>query len=500
MRGIFSLNVLERLPNEWKKWFDEDNNCHLDLLSSSMLCKDISYSSLKSFIKRCEEYSLSSVLKSRLKSLSFEVVEETLTSLQKEKGKGNSSSSSSIQNQISDAEINFSVGKVCVENPWKRIRQANGKKKHEVEELSSFMKKMKHFTKTDQIFDIGSGLGYLGLYLHLVHGYKVIGAEGSLSNVNASLKLQNNCLRTTCPAVKFIHWNLDDDGKTIEQAKLVTKNDLLSCTCSCGYDINSVMDVKNSPTSSYDIVSLHSCADLSPIMLKIFSNNENLSSLVSLSCCYHKMLPCVEEEELLATMKTNSKFKNFPLSRNLYDILEKREFKMNTFSLRLAAEESLCQYHNRTKTRNKLTEDVISIAFRAILQTVCEQNGLQMKKRRRHCGKKSSYSTFEEYISIIFEDYLFLTSSNDSFSNLKYLTSQLLQFYLKVKESLKYIALIRTLQLHLQPVLEGLILLDRVLYLKENGFNYSGIFELFDDAISPRNKAIFAFREKFLNL
>jgi hypothetical protein len=49
--------------------------------------------------------------------------------------------------------------------------------------------------------------------------------------------------------------------------------------------------------------------------------------------------------------------------------------------------------------------------------------------------------------------------------------------------------LVFTLRVILGPVVESLILLDRFLYLKENGFN-PFIYPVFDEHVSPRNLAI----------
>lgn len=50
------------------------------------------------------------------------------------------------------------------------------------------------------------------------------------------------------------------------------------------------------------------------------------------------------------------------------------------------------------------------------------------------------------------------------------------------------------LQLALQPVIEGLVLLDRVTFLRECGFTQVWLEKVFKDELSPRNVALVALR------
>ena len=45
----------------------------------------------------------------------------------------------------------------------------------------------------------------------------------------------------------------------------------------------------NDVARNYGLISLHSCGDLTPLMLKLFNNVNEIKYLVAFSCCYHSM-------------------------------------------------------------------------------------------------------------------------------------------------------------------------------------------------------------------
>ena len=82
------------------------------------------------------------------------------------------------------------------------------------------------------------------------------------------------------------------------------------------------------------MISLHSCGDLTPHMLNIFSQNKNyLKFLVTFGCCYHKM----EENG------NCSNFKHFPLSEALNNIFKSKfpNLKLTKYALRVGGQENL---------------------------------------------------------------------------------------------------------------------------------------------------------------
>lgn len=78
----------------------------------------------------------------------------------------------------------------------------------------------------------------------------------------------------TCPSQDQVR--IEDASDMDEDFAVTPKNSLLKSDNS---------DSKNSVT----LLGLHACADLSPLMIQIFEHCENISSMVLLSCCYHKL-------------------------------------------------------------------------------------------------------------------------------------------------------------------------------------------------------------------
>lgn len=141
-----------------------------------------------------------------------------------------------------------------------------------------------------------------------------------------------------CRGITFINWHLSDDVETVcRVGQLVSYLSQLDPTCSCqtkpqgrtrrvrganksefvdnldegendvvceseatnteDRNVPNSQDEKEIPSlcgnkdseSPCTLLGLHACADLSPIAIKVFKDCSQASSLILLSCCYHKM-------------------------------------------------------------------------------------------------------------------------------------------------------------------------------------------------------------------
>jgi hypothetical protein len=83
--------------------------------------------------------------------------------------------------------------------------------------------------------------------------------------------------------------------------------------------------------SGFCMIGLHCCGDLTPTMLKMFCDIEELTCLVCVSCCYHNMEKTADDG-----------FVNFPMSREVADALpdDGADPWWNHFAFRLAAQET----------------------------------------------------------------------------------------------------------------------------------------------------------------
>ncbi|XP_042865756.1 uncharacterized protein LOC122249169 isoform X2 [Penaeus japonicus] len=444
------------------------------------------------------------------------------------------------------------------------------KKRHEVLYLLKLTKRIADVTGSRYVLDIGSGLGYIDSLLHHMLKLTVVGVESQEKYVKSATERQAR-LFSECRGVRHMHWALRDDEETLQRAQReVLEIVKTGVTCTCKEEKKGArkpLENLQSPSSSNCVtgpspehchveensssgksailIGLHSCADLSPIMLKVFQGCPQLSSLILLSCCYHKMAPekwkvegsqgketnCVgavcdtvdtdfnafREEQSPSSLSDEElkvcSFMNFPLSKALKAILAQRKISFSTFGLRLAAQESGLRWMHQTE-KDHITHRN-SVAYRAILEAFCDKDGLTVKRLRRH-ARKSSFDNFEEYINAITMNYKFVPANSSisvedhenslpqekedctgefmQGSTKENITKELTECYKRFEHLFPLIEPLTGLQLALQPVMEALILIDRVSFLKEAGFHNILLEKVFDVAISPRNVALVAIR------
>ena len=114
---------------------------------------------------------------------------------------------------------------------------------------------------------------------------------------------------------------------------------------------------------SFGLISLHSCGDLTPLMLKIFANSsDDLKFVAALSCCYHFMK---SDDDRYG-------FENFPMSSKLKELKRSNGLKMSSFSLRLACQQASSSW--TTKSEQEHEEHTKQVAYRAILDKYCHQS------------------------------------------------------------------------------------------------------------------------------
>lgn len=115
-------------------------------------------------------------------------------------------------------------------------------------------------------------------------------------------------------------------------------------------------ELEEDESSSLCLIGLHSCGDLSPVMMKLFLNIPRFRSLLLVSCCYHRM-------QLVADDPT--KDDNFPLSDKLKGVFNIDWKESIPFLLRLAAQETTNQWLHDSSTGDNQSRHTF---YRAVLQ------------------------------------------------------------------------------------------------------------------------------------
>lgn len=325
-------------------------------------------------------------------------------------------------------------------------RGINLKKEHEIVNFANFIEQRSLQSDTKNILDIGSGLGYLGEELTR-KGFKVLGVEGSEGHSERAEKRKDTNESHTFDTV---HLKIDGSQECLQRLSSLTSEK--SC-----------------------LVGLHCCGDLTPQLLKIFSKIDQFSSLMLVSCCYLKMSPGKDG------------FENFPLSPELKSAVDKSEKPgvFNGFMLRLGAQETVKRWLEMGLEEHK--KHMNNVGFRAVLEKVASDNGIELKKKRRKGVLQRDFDNIDAFKDNLAERYNIDESKVENFSE------QVLECFQENSKHFDLFEILTGLQFLLQSVIENMIHWDRVLYLKEiSEFRECGIFEIFDDLVSPRNKVIYA--------
>uniref|UniRef100_A0A5K4F363 Methyltranfer_dom domain-containing protein n=1 Tax=Schistosoma mansoni TaxID=6183 RepID=A0A5K4F363_SCHMA len=354
-----------------------------------------------------------------------------------------------------------------------------------------------------KIIDIGSGLGYLSNYIgyQLILNYGDFFTEPQIISVECNEDLHVKALK-----------NLSQYN-SLFQVKSLTSivKRLLFRVESTNVDLLQTRLYQFTSGTNYLLLGLHCCGDLSQSMIELFQKDNSAQILLLVGCCYHKMT-----------------VKKFPTS----DYLRKTMFNCNLnfiekcispATLRLACQHSPLKWLNwteldankhRIRVLARIILDLILIrydnlspifeqykrfdpviqcdAIKKLLATNDHDNDMSDNHRSIH------FNDVYPHIIICWQKYLtdILCSSQLTTSDLCFL-----EYYDYFEQIWNLIPGLLALQQLFQPLLETIVLFDRLWYLREyrniNGNNdqkdpyqYSGYIRIFDPVLSPRCMAL----------
>ncbi|KAK9399745.1 methyltransferase-like 25 [Crotalus adamanteus] len=220
------------------------------------------------------------------------------------------------------------------------------------------------------------------------------------------------------------------------------------------------------------VVGLHTCGDLAPSTLRLFNAVPEIKAVCSVGCCYHLLS---EEHEMHE--EGIQGIWGFPLGRYL-----KEEGWFYGRNARMAA----CLALERVAVGQMLPTE--SLFYRAVLQVIVEEC-YGIKRNDRNIGKVYSKSSS-------FLDYVRISLKKLELDESKISDSIILEYLKKYKHRMNELEAFNMLKVVLGPCIEGLILLDRLCYLKEqDNIAWSGLVKLFDPIKSPRCYAVVALKK-----
>ncbi|TDG50948.1 hypothetical protein AWZ03_002603 [Drosophila navojoa] len=320
----------------------------------------------------------------------------------------------------------------------------SAKKCHEVELTAALINKLVKSIIDDTncyIVDAGDGKGYLSSRLSLEYGLSVLGIDANESNTKNALSRDSKLQRA---------WNgLTERAEILNQGKTPPRRGKKSSIKEHFKDELQVVD------PCICLTGLHTCGNLAATCLQVFHAQNNCRVLCNVGCCYHLLNERYSEQEFFgnkALMKQSTDF-GFPMSR----YLQERKVKLGRNARMLAA-----QSIERTLSAKELPN--ISLYYRALLEVLVCSHAPDLKNSLQKLNAS--------WLAEVKEDEL----------------EALLQKYESDKH---YLSLFYLLRMSFAPVVESLILLDRLLYLKELGYTHSYLIDLFDAVISPRHYACY---------
>ncbi|XP_028133872.1 methyltransferase-like protein 25B [Diabrotica virgifera virgifera] len=338
---------------------------------------------------------------------------------------------------------------------WKNVKL---KKRHEIDIMAKLCYRLAKETNCFHIVDIGSGVGHLSRMLSYGYGIKVCTveaveaftklAESMDSNFENALTKRNIC-------------HIKNTFKTVHINKRITKDitvqDFLTI-------VQNAFDNKN---VRFGIVGLHPCGDLGATLLKLYMECPNIVFINIASCCYMKIT-------LNPTTESCFPLSNFCKAQNIvlsYLVCEIACHAIENYS---------------EKLKNDAEYEKLKIhAYRAALEDLLTSVDPELKHSIVGSVKYTDNLTFVNYVKKVCDN-----------NNLPNLPDEKVLFYEDlITTTWRKVVSFYSIRLLLAPLVENIILLDRWLYVTENGSECK-ILPLFDCNISPRNLVLSANKRK----
>ncbi|KAM9328769.1 putative methyltransferase-like protein 25 [Pholidichthys leucotaenia] len=216
------------------------------------------------------------------------------------------------------------------------------------------------------------------------------------------------------------------------------------------------------------VVGLHTCGDLAPSTLRMFVAKPEVVAVCSVGCCYHLL----SEEFDPARLECSHSMCGFPLSQYLRD--------QSCFCGR-NARMSACLALERVSLGQGIQME--SLFYRAVLHAILRDHYSSYKSEKRVGNVYSKAKSFVDYVRRALRR-LELDESKLSDSDIQ-------DYHDSYRARMDEMHAFNMLKVTLAPCIEGLILLDRLCYLKEQeDVSFSALVQLFDPLLSPRCYAV----------
>lgn len=246
------------------------------------------------------------------------------------------------------------------------------------------------------------------------------------------------------------------------------------------------------------LTGLHTCGDLASSCLRIFRENEQISAVCNIGCCYHLLTEEFSQTVFSPLRREKSSesqrrdiFKPHPdeYARNTYGFPMSRFLRDDKTPLGRNARMLACQSIHRVIDRKELPNNNLfyRALFEVLIQRKCPENLDSIE-----VGKLKMCSTFVEYVRKSSKRNPCLKFDDIS-------DDELTKLHQEFAEEKSFLDIYFLMRVSIAPLVETVLLLDRLLYLKEmeeNGdsLSTSYLVRFFDPVVSPRCFGIVAIK------
>lgn len=378
------------------------------------------------------------------------------------------------------------------------------------------------------VIDAGDGKGYLSTRLSVEHNIKVLGVDFNPTNTLSALVRSEKLGRCwdgmktqaqTIPSSdqkpsnrktrrnerkrqqQLKTCNLENVEKSTDLIQKNYRNATHFITPNTDFvelfNKNFDMDASNIP--GLCLSGLHTCGNLASSCLKIYCENSQISAVCNIGCCYHLITEQFNKstfnkihrerspmsKSLQIHRENEDDTNGFPLSRFLIET--ETELGRNA---RMLACQSIHRVINKRELSNK------HLFYRSLLEKLIERKCPEYMNRIE-VGRIKQCETFSQYVQRSNDRNPWLKFDDE---NITENDSTVLHDEFRMDEL--YLDLYHLLRISLASVVESIILLDRLLYLKENELiqnesattNISYLVRFFDPVISPRCYGLIAIK------
>ncbi|XP_061709303.1 methyltransferase-like protein 25B [Cydia pomonella] len=321
------------------------------------------------------------------------------------------------------------------------LKHVKLKKRHEISLMAEVVSSVALESNCNAVIDFGSGLGHLVRVLAYKNNLHVAGIECQSQLTEEARKLD---LQLEYTASKHLPENI---------IASLHRPIHFNMTLTCNEQLHQLKLPEEMKT--YGLVGLHPCGDLGPLLIKHFINCKQVKYICVVGCCFMK-LTCEGKET------------GYPLSNYVKGL----DSKLSYVSREIACH-AIEIYLERLRKDNY--DDLKVHAYRAALERILVEHDPKLKHAPVRNIKHSNAMTFQQYSTLALE------RLNIPVVDVARGESDLLQW--------RRVVTLYTLRLVLAPVVETVVLLDRVLYVLEHGLSCE-IHPVFDPKLSPRNHII----------